>query len=296
MGIFVPTVKALDTPEEAATWQAICGVRSACAAGADPRFLDCAGTRVELAADGTWQAATPLEPAQAAMLDLYLPLALAPPDRSFVVAHLGQSLDGRIATTSGRSRWVTGPEDVTHNHRMRALADAIIVGSRTVREDDPQLTVRRCAGDNPVRVVLDPELRLGGEFGVFRDRAARTLVIAAEDDGLGTRRLPSRHHGAEVVRIPRHGDGLSCPALVAALARRGLRWIFIEGGGITVSRFLAAGALDRLQLAISPLILGSGRPGIDLPEIDDPCRGQRPHLRRFELGADMLVECRFGHD
>ena len=94
--------------------------------------------------------------------------------------------------------------------------------------------------------------------------------------------------------MPRTADGaLDCNAVVALLGRRGLGWIFVEGGGITVSRFLAQGALDRLQLTISPLIIGSGRPGIQLPEIQDLAQGLRPRLRRFALGEDMLFECDF---
>jgi riboflavin-specific deaminase-like protein len=224
----------------------------------------------------------------ARMLDLYLPLAMAA-GRPFTIAHLGQSLDGRIAATNGASRWVTGPEDLLHNHRMRALADAILVGADTVRLDDPQLTVRRCPGDNPVRVVLDPMLGLGPDYGLFRDAAAATLVVTAAD-----RVPPPRLGRAEVVTVPRTADGaLDCRAVVALLAERGLGWIFVEGGGITVSRFLAQGALDRLQLAVAPLLIGSGRPGIQLAEIQDLAQGLRPRVRRFALGEDMLFECDF---
>src|SRR6185437_10083055 len=97
---------------------------------------------------------------EAALLELYLPFAERR-RRPYAVAHLGQSLDGRIATAAGASRWVTGEEDLLHTHRMRALADAILVGAGTVRHDDPQLTVRRCSGAHPVRVVIDCERRVG---------------------------------------------------------------------------------------------------------------------------------------
>src|SRR3546814_58109 len=90
-------------------------------------------------------------PEASRLLELYGPLCHAP--APFVVAHLGQTLDGRIATVSGASRFVTGHEDILHNHRMRALFDVVLVGAGTVRADDPQLTVRHCAGDNPVREI-----------------------------------------------------------------------------------------------------------------------------------------------
>lgn len=275
--------------DEAGAWEAICAARRAGASAIGRRLrLEIGESWLWLDPDGGWSI-DPMPPAPICLLlDLYLPLALQD-GPSFTIAHLGQSLDGRIAAANGASRWVTGPEDLLHNHRMRALADAILVGADTVRLDDPQLTVRRCPGDNPVRVVLDPMLGLGPDYGLFRDDAAETLVVTAED-----RAPPCRLGQAEVVTVPRTGDGtLDCRAVVELLRRRGLGWLFVEGGGVTVSRFLAQGALDRLQLAIAPLIIGSGRPGIQLPEIQDLAQGLRPRLRRFALGDDMLFECDF---
>ena len=101
----------------------------------------------------------------AELFQLYLPLC--EPQRPFMVGHLGQSLDGRIATESGASHYVTGPVDIRHNHRMRALFDAIIVGAGTAVHDDPQLTVRECEGDSPIRVVIDAERRLSADLKLF---------------------------------------------------------------------------------------------------------------------------------
>ena len=226
--------------------------------------------------------------AAGALLELYLPLCRDCPD-PFVVAHLGQSLDGRIAAANGASRWVTGEADIVHNHRMRALFDAVVVGAGTVRHDDPQLTVRAVQGPDPVRVVLDPGRRLGAEYRVFNDDEAPTLLLCAAE----LAESGERQGRAEVLGVASR-DGSLCPrAVLECLAGRGLARVFVEGGGVTVSRFLAAGCLHRLQITIAPLILGSGRPSITLPEIEQLSAGLRPAVRRYELGADVLFECRF---
>jgi len=276
-------------PEVAAAWEAVLTLRRQvrAAPGFFPRELALDGETLTVAADGRWRLTALPPPEVAALLDLYLPLAAVPRGREFAVAHLAQSLDGRIATAAGASQWLTGPEDLLHTHRLRALADAVIVGAGTVYHDDPRLTVRHCAGDQPVRVVLDPGLGLPPERGVFRDGAAPTLVLAAADrTGAG-----GRKGDAEVMGLPSDGNGLAPAAVRRALAARGLHWLFVEGGGVTVSRFLAANALERLQIAVAPVILGSGRPGLALPEIADLGAALRPHTRRFLLGEDVLVEC-----
>ena len=223
----------------------------------------------------------------AALLQLYLPFCTGADD--IAVAHLGQSLDGKIATVNGASHYVTGAQDILHNHRMRALFDAVVVGSSTVQHDDPQLTVRHCDGRNPVRVVIDTERRLSESFRLFQDEEARTILICAEDKIDGQ----TSHGAAELLGVPRCAAGLSPRQLRAALAAQGCRRLFVEGGGITVSRFLEAKCLDRLQVTVSPMIIGSGRAAITLPEVASLADGLRPETRRFDFGEDVMFECRF---
>ena len=221
---------------------------------------------------------------------LYAPLCAVRPGCSFIVGHLAQSLDGRIATAGGASRWISGDEDLRHTHRMRALADAVIVGADTVRHDDPLLTVRRCSGMHPVRVIIDPDNKLALHHRVFRDTTTTTLVIVAADSA-----PRATDPGIEMLTLPRE-DGIIAPRLIReVLAERGLHWLFIEGGGVTISHFLHAGCLDRLQIAVAPVILGSGRPSLSLPEIMAPDLGLRPQIRHMALGQDVLFECIFGN-
>jgi riboflavin-specific deaminase-like protein len=264
------------------------------------RAIEMTGSPASAGADGAgweailaWRAAVrrgaapPLPAVDADLAELYLPLLRHFAEhRTLVVAHLGQSLDGRIATASGASQWITGEEDLLHTHRMRALADAVVVGAGTVAADDPLLTVRRCPGESPIRVILDAGARLSRGHRVF-DGKPGALHIVAND-------APRRpFHPAERIELPRVEKRIPVGAILAALRRRNLAWVFIEGGGVTVSRFLAENALDRLQLAIAPVLLGSGRPSLAMPEISDPSRGLRPEMRRLELGRDLLVECVF---
>lgn len=221
---------------------------------------------------------------------LYGPLIAAARERgSLAIGHLAQSLDGRIATVSGVSQWLSGDADLLHTHRMRALADAVLVGAHTVLHDDPRLSVRHCNGGNPLRVVIDPERRLDGSQRVFQDTASPTLLLVAEDRA----ETGATAGHADVIGVPRAADGLDPLAIRNLLARRGLTWLFIEGGGVTVSRFLAAGALDRLQITVAPVILGSGRPSVSLPEISDLHHSLRPRTRRFDLDGDIMIECDF---
>ena len=241
---------------------------------------------IEVTADSGWIASAPISAAEAELLDLYLPMALACRARPLTIAHLGQSLDGRIATLEGVSRTLNGPENLTHLHRLRALCDAIIVGAGTVECDNPQLTTRRVSGVNPVRVIVDPRRRLAADHQVFQDQAAPTWVICAKE--LAEVDAPGH---TRVIGVSYHHQRLDLTAVVRSLHDCGLFGIFVEGGGLTVSSFLEAGLLDRLQIAIAPLIIGSGRMGVALPAIQDLSQGLRPRCRRYGMGEDVLFDC-----
>ena len=234
----------------------------------------------------TWRRLLRRASADAGLSPLYGPL-LDPPmaaDGCYVLGRIAQSLDGRIATASGASHWISGQEDIVHTHRLRALFDAVVIGAGTVRADDPQLTTREVEGPSPVRVVLDTDRRLDARYRVFRE-APETLLLCARDAGGG-----DRLGMAPVLRLPRAREGLDIVAVLAALAARGLRRVFVEGGGITVSRFLAAGALDRLHVTIAPLLIGSGIPAFTLPEAPTLTESLRFDWSVHRIGADLLVD------
>ena len=265
---------------EARAWRSLLAASAASRQAVPPAVLDWLvrrGDEHAAAADAP-QAVRPL-------LDLYAPLCVAHAGRPFTIAHLGQSLDGYIATASGDSYYVTGPENVRHLHRLRALCSAVVVGAGTVERDDPQLTVRHVPGPNPVRVVLDPSARLDAKRRVFTDGAAPTLVVhAAELDAPAP-------GSAEIVQVPVEGRALNLAVLLERLRERGLASVLVEGGGSTVSRFLEAGLLDRLHVAIAPLVTGQGRPGLTLPARERIAECLRPAHRVFTMGGDVLFDC-----
>jgi riboflavin-specific deaminase-like protein len=246
--------------------------------------------RLDPAAERGFHPTTRLSPAVIDLLALYLPICVGPKSEALCVGHVGQSLDGQIATATGASRNVTGPENIRHLHRLRALSDAVLVGACTVERDDPQLTTRLVPGPSAVRVVIDPTLRLPATQRVFQDAAAPTVVVCQKGARKNSARLPH----VEFLEVEAQGAVLQPTAIVAALRRRGLHRLFVEGGGITVSRFLEARVLDRLHVTIAPIFIGAGRRGILLPAIDDLGRALRPPARRFVLGQDVLFDCQLG--
>ena len=238
-------------------------------------------------AEPSFATAQRLTPSVRQLLDLYLPLCIGDGAERIVVGHVGQSLDGQIATSSGASRYVSGPENILHMHRLRSLMDAVVVGASTVAQDDPALTTRLVPGDHPTRVVIDPTLRVEHARKLYCDGLAPTLIACLRD--LERRSGPPR---IPLLELPSENECLSLPALLSALAARGLRRVFVEGGGVTLSHFIQARCLDRLHVTVCPILIGRGRPGLSLPGVERLDQALRPATRRFTLGEDVLFDCR----
>ena len=216
---------------------------------------------------------------------LFGPLRDGTADDLVVVGQIGQSLDGRIATVSGHSKYINGPAGLAHLHRLRALVDAVVIGVGTAIADDPQLTVRRVAGPQPARVVIDPKGRIGPAAKVFADDGVPRILIMAQ--GTQSEAPP----GVEVVALPTDNGGIAPAAILAALRARGIRRVLIEGGADTVSRFLAAGCLDRLHVMVAPIVIGSGRPSVILPEIQRAEQALKLTVRAHQIEDEVLLDC-----
>lgn len=234
--------------------------------------------------------ARPSHPMTELTADPFAPFMAADPVRPFVVAQLGQSLDGRIATVSGASKYINGEPALDHLHRIRAAVDAVVVGAGTIDADDPQLTVRRVAGQNPARVVIDPAGRLRGPAKWLENDGTPCFLITRED-------APSFNiPGIEQIKLPAPNQTLSPRQIVEALFARGMKKILVEGGARTISSFLDAGCIDRLHLLVAPIIIGSGRNGLDLAPIEDLTGALRPATTFHALGGnEFLIDCDLRH-
>lgn len=282
---------------EASAWRAILHLRDLIEKSEDGKQFfvrrdrdECSSVILEVERDQEvkWNAPQGYSDEAKQLFDLYVPMMMSSlRQRPYVIAHLGQSLDGHIATSNGSSQWISGHLDRIHNHRMRALCDAVLVGAETVVCDDPLLTCRTVEGRQPIRVVLDPNRRLPPHHQLFTDASTPTFILTR------TRKSTSLPMHVSLLAIE-EVDGTFAPSkILDVLWKQGIRRIFIEGGGATVSEFLRAQMVDRLQLTIAPVIIGSGRVGLKLPPIDSLDAALRPPTRRFLLGEDTMIECVF---
>lgn len=213
--------------------------------------------------------------------------------RPLVTLKLATSLDGRIATATGASKWITGPEARAHAHAMRARHDAILVGIGTALADDPALTCRTpgLAGRSPVRIVLDGRLSLPVSAMLVRTaRAVPTWVLTrAGADGLRTEALAA--HGVEVIEVTVDPAGRpAADGALQALAARGIGRLLVEGGATVARSFVVADRVDAVAWYRAPMLLGGdARSAVDALGVATP--DAAPRFERTEcvaLGADVL--------
>lgn len=208
--------------------------------------------------------------------------------RPFVLLKLAQTLDGRIATRNGHSRWITGEAARKRVHLMRSRADAVLVGIDTVLADDPRLTVRHVEGRQPRRIVLDSRARTPVEARVLNGEAPATICVteaapADRIDGL-------KQAGAEVLVLPGGEGSVPVEPLKSTLGKAGIVTLMVEGGSRVAASFLRERAVDRIACFVAPRILGAGIPSIAGLELDDLSRAIDLRDTRVErLGDDFLV-------
>jgi diaminohydroxyphosphoribosylaminopyrimidine deaminase / 5-amino-6-(5-phosphoribosylamino)uracil reductase len=182
-----------------------------------------------------------------------------PIPRPVVTLSYAQTLDGRLATSTGNSQWISAPESLRFSHELRAKHDAIMVGVGTVCKDDPRLTVRLVAGRNPLRVVVDSTLRTPLTAALLTEGAAPGTVLAVTDRAPAAKNDKVRALGATVLCLPTNAGGrIDLVALLAALHQRDVGSVLVEGGAGMITALLQAQLVDRLVVCVAPKILGAG--------------------------------------
>ena len=212
--------------------------------------------------------------------------------RPFVTAKIAVSLDGRAAAADGSSQWITGPTARRDAHRMRASADAVLVGVGTVLHDDPQLTVRLRGyrGRQPLRIVLDSSCRTPVDAAILGDEAPTLIVVTDK----ATREVEEtlRSRGVEVLRLPARDGRVDLNAVLETLGHRGVTDLLIEGGPTVIGDVVERSLADRYVFYVAPKLLGSGGPGavaaLVAPTISDARELRVESVRH--IGADLKIE------
>jgi GTP cyclohydrolase II len=209
-------------------------------------------------------------------------------DRPFVVLKYAQTLDGRIATGTGDSKWISGEEERRLSHALRAACDAVLVGIGTVVQDDPRLTVRMVQGVSPVRVVVDSTLRIPLDANVLDGEAPSVVLTTPRCDPVVRDELRARAVGVEVVPAGRGGVDLA--AALEVLRQLGVQSLLVEGGAKIITSLLLEDLVDRLVVSVSPTIIGRGREAVGDLGIERVAEGIRLSRRRiFTTPEDILV-------
>lgn len=212
-------------------------------------------------------------------------------DRPYVTLKLATSLDGRIATAPGESRWITGEAARAEVQKLRAAHDAVMIGAGTARADDPELLARTepPPGRQPVRVVLDTEFLLAPVGRLFNTLDRATILVIGAADGDGARRTALEQSGAHTASVARGPVGVDIGAALGAMLEHGIKRVLCEGGGQLAASLIAAEVVDRLEWFRAPIVLGAeGRPGVAALTLDSLAAA--PAFRRValrELGPDI---------
>jgi diaminohydroxyphosphoribosylaminopyrimidine deaminase / 5-amino-6-(5-phosphoribosylamino)uracil reductase len=209
----------------------------------------------------------------------------------FVTLKLAQTLDGKIATSLGASRWITGEESRCEVHRLRSTYDAVMTSEATVRADDAQLTVRHCVGRNPVRVVLDARLSLPLESKVFGSEAPTIVIASSASAGL-PKAAQLKERGMTVLFVDEHVGKLDLRQVLLELHKRKILSVLVEGGSRLSASFIREKLVDKILIFIAPKLFGGDALsafaplGISMP---DQAVNLRFELPRF-FGQDVLLE------
>lgn len=216
----------------------------------------------------------------------------------FVTVKFAQTLDGRIATATGHSRWISSPPSLRFAHRLRGNHDAILVGADTVLTDDPELTCRLVRGGNPLRIVIDSQLRTSPEARIYKEQESAPTIVAATRRASDEKRRTFEEKGIEVLEIKEDLAGrVDLRTLLAVLGKREISSLLVEGGAAVITACLRDRVVDRLVVILAPKITGEGVDAVgdlDIRRMDDALRLSFRRIAR--RGDDLVLDARMTPD
>lgn len=216
------------------------------------------------------------------LFELYLPYIIVNKyaEVPFSFVHIAQTIDGKIATPTGKSKWIGNEENLVHAHRTRALVDAILVGANTFKLDKPRLDVRHVNGENPIKIIVsNSKLEL--------DCLSEGKTYLCSNCEIKYDALPN---DVESFCIEKKGNLIDTEVLLKILKQKGIHSLLIEGGSQTIRKFIEDKTLDRIEFHIAPMVFGSGKNGIQLAEIDTLDEAIALHNpTTFKMGNAMMM-------
>ena len=210
------------------------------------------------------------------ILNILLPILRK--NKKLVIAQIGQSIDGRIALNNGNSHYINNPKSIIYLHCLRSISDAIIVGSNTIKKDDPLLTTRKIKGTNPKRIIIDGSLSLNNKYKIFND-GNKNIIFTKSNKKI-------RLNNSTIIRLK---DKNFTKNLIMQIKKLKYKKILVEGGSKTISELINNKYIDILQFMIAPILIGSGINSLNLKEISNLNKAIRPKYNFNELENEIIV-------
>ena len=210
------------------------------------------------------------------ILNILLPILRK--NKKLVIAQIGQSIDGRIALNNGNSHYINNPKSIIYLHCLRSISDAIIVGSNTIKKDDPLLTTRRIKGTNPKRIIIDGSLSLNNKYKIFND-GNENIIFTKSNKNI-------RLNNSTIIRLKEKNF---TKKLITQIKKLKYKNILVEGGSKTISELINNKYIDILQFMIAPILIGSGINSLNLKEISNLNKAIRPKHNFNGLENEIIV-------
>jgi len=199
-------------------------------------------------------------------------------NKKLVIAQMGQSIDGRIALNNGNSHYINNPKSIIYLHCLRSISDAIIVGSNTIKKDNPLLTTRKIKGTNPKRIIIDGSLSLNNKYKIFND-GNENIIFTKSNKKI-------RLNNSTIIRLKEKNFTKN---LITQIKKLKYKNILVEGGSKTISELINNKYIDILQFMIAPILIGSGINSLNLKEISNLNKAIRPKHNFNELENEIIV-------